>query len=288
MADTNLLKEEVYMALQMMYITNNPQIARIAEKYSVDRIWVDLEKIGKQERQGGMNTVQSTHVLEDVKTIREAIEGKAKLLVRINPIHDNSLNEINKVIEYGADILMLPFFSTVQEAKQFVEMVEGRARTCLLLETIGAEECLDDLLEIPGLDEIHIGLNDLHLQYKMNFMFELLANGKVEELCNKIKQKRIQYGFGGIAKLDEGMLPARHIIAEHYRLGSRMAILSRSFYDSWIANDLEEVERAFKYGLGEIREYENRLVRETPEFFENNRKVLIEEVKNVVEKIGKK
>lgn len=276
------------MALQMMYITNNPQIAKIAEKYSVDRIWVDLEKIGKQERQGGMNTVQSTHVLEDVRKIREAIEGKAKLLVRVNPIHDNSLNEINKVIEYGADILMLPFFTTVEEARQFVQMIDGRARTCLLLETIGAEKCLDDLLEIPGVDEIHIGLNDLHLQYKMKFMFELLANGKVEELCNKIKQKGIQYGVGGIAKLDEGMLPARHIIAEHYRLGSQMAILSRSFYDSWIANDLEEVERVFKYGLGEIREYEQRLAHEGERFFENNRELLKSEVAQIVEIIAKR
>lgn len=276
------------MALQMMYITNNPQIARIAEKYSVDRIWVDLEKIGKQERQGGMNTVQSTHILEDVKTIRNAIEGKAKLLVRVNPIHTDSSSEINKAIEYGADILMLPFFTTVEEAKQFVKIIDGRVRTCLLLETISAEKCLDELLEISGIDEIHIGLNDLHIQYKLKFMFELLANGKVEEICNKIKNKGIQYGFGGIAKLDEGMLPARHIIAEHYRLGSQMAILSRSFYDSWIANDMEEVERAFKYGLGEIREYEQRLGHENEAFFENNRELLKREVAQIVEIIEKK
>ena len=276
------------MSLQMMYITNNPQIARIAEKYSVDRIWVDLEQIGKKERQGGMNTVQSTHTIEDVRKIREAISGNAKLQVRVNPIHENSLNEINKVIEYGADIVMLPFFSTVQEARQFVEMVSGRARTCLLLETIGAEKCLDELLEIPGVDEIHIGLNDLHLQYHQKFMFELLANGKVEEICRKIRTQGIQYGFGGIAKLDEGMLPARHIIAEHYRLGSSMAILSRSFYDSWIANDMEEVERAFKYGLGEIREYEQRLLHESDAFFENNRTLLKQEVEQIVRMIEKK
>ena len=78
------------MSLQMMYITNNPQIARIAEKYSVDRIWVDLEQIGKKERQGGMNTVQSTHTIEDVQVIRNSIEGKAKLQVRVNPIYDGS------------------------------------------------------------------------------------------------------------------------------------------------------------------------------------------------------
>ena len=276
------------MALQLMYITNNPKIARIAEKYSVDRVWVDLEKIGKKERQGGMNTVQSDHRIEDVKTIREAIEGKAKLQVRINPIYESSKREIDTVIEYGADIIMLPFFSTVNEAQSFIQMVNGRARTCLLLETIGAEKCIDELIEIPGVDEIHIGLNDLHLQYHQKFMFELLSNGKVEEICQKIKNKGIQYGFGGIAKLDEGMLPARHIIAEHYRMGSSMAILSRSFYDSWIANDMEEVERVFKYGLGEIREYEQRLEKEDNVFFENNRKLVQEEVDQIIKIIEKK
>ncbi len=271
------------MSLQMMYITNNPQIARIAEKYSVNRIWVDLEQIGKKERQGGMNTVQSTHTIEDVQIIRDSIEGAASLQVRVNPIHDSSQQEIDQVIAYGADIVMLPFFTTADEARKFVNMVDGRARTCLLLETIGAEQSLDEILEIPGVDEIHIGLNDLHLQYHMQFMFELLANGKVEEITKKIKAKGIPYGFGGIAKLDEGMLPARHVIAEHYRLGSSMAILSRSFYDSWIADDLEEVERTFKYGLGEIREYEQRLEGENEAFFEHNRQVVQREVSEILQ-----
>lgn len=276
------------MSLQMMYITNNPQIARIAEKYSVDRIWVDLEQIGKKERQGGMNTVQSTHTIQDVQVIRNSIEGRASLQVRVNPIYDGSKSEIDKVIEYGADIIMLPFFSTTKEVEKFIDMVDGRARTCLLLETVGAEKNLDEILEIPGIDEIHIGLNDLHLQYHMDFMFELLSNGKVEEICNKIKNKGIPFGFGGIAKLDEGMLPARHIIAEHYRLGSTMAILSRSFYDSWIADDMEEVERTFKYGLGEIREYEKRLEKESDAFFEHNRKVVQEEVESILKVIRDK
>ena len=64
------------MSLQMMYITNNPEVAKIAEKYSVDRIWVDLEQIGKKERQGGMDTVQSMHSVEDVRKIRNSIVGK--------------------------------------------------------------------------------------------------------------------------------------------------------------------------------------------------------------------
>ena len=45
------------MALKLMYITNNADVALIAEKYGVDRIWVDLESLGKEERQQGMNSV---------------------------------------------------------------------------------------------------------------------------------------------------------------------------------------------------------------------------------------
>ena len=37
------------MALEFMYITNNPEIGCIVEEAGVERIWIDLEVIGKQE-----------------------------------------------------------------------------------------------------------------------------------------------------------------------------------------------------------------------------------------------
>ena len=74
------------MALKLMYITNRPDIAQIAETAGVDRIFLDMEFIGKAARQGGMDTVQNHHTLEDVKKISESIEF-AELLVRVNPIH---------------------------------------------------------------------------------------------------------------------------------------------------------------------------------------------------------
>ena len=45
--------------LKLMYITGDPQIALIAEAAGVDRIFVDMETVGKELRQGGMKTVQS-------------------------------------------------------------------------------------------------------------------------------------------------------------------------------------------------------------------------------------
>ena len=55
------------MSLVLMYITNNPDVALIAEKYGVNRIWIDLETLGKEERQKGMNTVKSKHTVGDIK-----------------------------------------------------------------------------------------------------------------------------------------------------------------------------------------------------------------------------
>ena len=67
-----------------------------------------------------------------------------------------------------------------------------------LLESKDALENIDEILEVSGIDEIHIGLNDISLDLKKKFMFELLADGTVEMLCEKLRRKGIPYGFGGI------------------------------------------------------------------------------------------
>ena len=126
--------------MNLMYITKHPEIAQIAEEAGVDWIFVDMEFIGKDVRQSGLDTVQNHHTVDDVRSIKAAVK-KAKVLVRVNPIHDtmpdyvSSEDEINGVIEAGADIIMLPFFKTVIEVERFVKAVNGRAKCCLLLET---------------------------------------------------------------------------------------------------------------------------------------------------------
>ena len=159
------------MALKLMYITNRLYVALIAEKYGVDRIWIDLETLGKEERQHNMNTVKSHHTIEDIKRIKPLLT-KSEMLVRVNPWNKNSVQEINDVIYAGADIIMLPMWKSASEVNQFLSAVDGRCKTTLLLETKEAVECLDEILTNGGMDEIHIGLNDLHLSYGMTFMFE--------------------------------------------------------------------------------------------------------------------
>ncbi|MCI7017896.1 MAG: HpcH/HpaI aldolase/citrate lyase family protein [Prevotella sp.] len=272
--------------LNLMYITKRPEIARIAEEAGVDWIFVDMEFIGKDARQGGLDTVQNHHTVEDVKNVKAAVT-KAKVLVRVNPIHEamadypSSEDEINATIEAGADIVMLPFFKTIAEVEQFIRIVGGRAKTCLLVETPEAALLLDDILNVDGIDMIHLGLNDLHLALGMKFMFELLSDGTVDRLASKIKAKGIPFGFGGVATLTGGAMPGSMVIKEHYRLGSSMVIVSRSFCNTDKITDLEEVHRIFQTGIADIRRLEEE-AEKAATYFSNNRRAVIDSVKDII------
>lgn len=278
------------MSLTLMYITNKPKIVTIAQKAGVNRIWVDMEYIGKEERQAGLNTVKSSHTINDVLSIRPFVT-RAELMVRVNPIHKatkdyfSSEEEIENVIQAGADLIMLPMFKTCNEVEKFVQTINGRAKVQLLVETAEAVENIEDICKIQGVDEIHIGLNDLHLAYKKNFMFELLADGTVEKLCRVIQEHNIKYGFGGIARVGYGMLPAEYIIGEHYRLGSTVAILSRGFCDANIVENPKEIEDIFIEGVQNIRKKEREFLSYSTEQFLENQKVVKERVIKILQKL---
>ena len=282
-------KEQENMPLKLMYITNNPDIAFIAEQAGVDRIFVDMEYIGKTARQGNLDSVQNHHTAEDVKAIRNVLT-KAKLLVRVNPVHEatneysSSENEIDAVIDAGADIIMLPFFKTVNEVRRFIACVNGRARVSLLLETPEAVALADTIFAVPGIDEVHIGLNDLSLGYGKTFMFELLCDGTIEALCLKLRHSGIPYGFGGIASIGSGMLPAEAILKEHYRLGSSMVSLSRSFCNVNKDKNFDYIREKFEIGIRSMRAFEKEIAVHS-RYFEENETFILETVQEIVSRI---
>ena len=275
--------------LKLMFITNRPEIARIAEAAGVDRIFVDMEYLGKEARQHGLDTVKSHHTTADAAAIRAALTT-ADLLVRVNPIHDaapgvpSSCEEIDAAIGAGADILMLPYFKTVDEVRIFLELTDGRVKTMLLFETPEAVDLADGILTLPGIDEIHVGLNDLSIGMGQRFLFQPLADGTLDALCPKFRARGIPFGFGGIARLGAGAVPAEVIIREHYRLGSGRAILSRSFCNTDKVTDLAEVETVFREGLAELREFERTFDR-SPAALADNHAELRRRVAAVVRKM---
>ena len=272
------------MPLNLIYITNQPKVALIAEKNGVDRIMIDLETLGKEERQKNMNTVKSHHTVEEIAVLSNVLT-KSELLVRINPWNEKSTKEIEDVISSGAKRIMLPMWKTESEVDLFLKAVNGRVHTTLLLETKQAAEIIDNVLEHPLIDEIHIGLNDLHLSFGLTFMFELLSNGTVEALCNKFKTKGIKYGFGGIARIGEGTLPAERIIMEHYILGSDVVILSRSFCNTEEVTDIKAIEEIFSKNMMALRKYESTLNSVSCDQYMENKKEIECCVKEIVSKI---
>lgn len=103
-------------------------------------------------------------------------------------------------------------------------MVDDRAKICIMIETAAAMSRLDKILAVPGVDELFIGLNDLHISMGLTFMFELLSDGLVEYIANKCNNVGMPFGFGGIARIGEGDLPSDNILGEHVRLGSTSVI----------------------------------------------------------------
>lgn len=232
--------------MKLFFITNSPSMAKFAVSAGVDRIFVDLEIIGKEKRQGHLSTVISRHSMSDVITMRAELET-GRLLVRINPIHEGSAQEIDEVIAAGADVIMLPMFHTASEVKTFVGFVAGRAKTSILVETLGAMTNLEECISIHGVNEVHIGLNDLHLEMKKKFMFELFADGYIDKMADTIKRHDLPFGIGGVARVGEGLLPAEMLLAEHVRVGSTAAILSRTFHRQ--ATSVEEIQQQMDFAI---------------------------------------
>jgi HpcH/HpaI aldolase/citrate lyase family len=217
--------------MKLIFITRDPLQAQVMVQAGVDRIMVDLEINGKVERQGHLNTVISRHTFSDVRAIRKALDdcGEGALMVRINPLGQSTQEEIEESLDSGADRIMLPMFTHPEDVEECLDLIAGRVPLTLLLETSAAFARLPQILAVRGIDDLHIGLNDLHLDMGLDFMFELFGSGLLDHAARLIHSRGICFGIGGVACIGTGMLPAELILAAHMHLGSERVILSRAF-----------------------------------------------------------
>ncbi|MES2413216.1 MAG: aldolase/citrate lyase family protein [Pseudomonadota bacterium] len=263
--------------IDLLTITNDPDLAARCERLDGMRVFVDLERDGKAERQKGMDTFISTHQLADVGRVKAAL-NKTRLMVRVNPYHiDNpaaASAELDVVLAQGADLVMLPMFTNAPQLKAFAQMVAGRAPIVALLETAGALHSLHEWIDTPGLHEVFVGLNDLHLSLGCRFMFEPLLMGHVDKVAAAARARGLRFGFGGIARLSEGLVPGREVLAEHLRLGSQAVILSRTF-------NRAGGEKSFEEAVSELRAAEKQFLLRTPAEIETDRMRMAGLVRNL-------
>lgn len=268
--------------MEFISITNDEKLAQYFESCGIQDIMVDLEILGKKERQKGLNTIISGHKMEDITRIKQSLH-KSKCLVRINPIFEGTEQEIQEVIQRGADIIMLPMFKTLDEVELFVNLVGNRAQKYLLLETPQAMVRIDDIITIDGIDAIHVGLNDLTIGLGLDFLYEPLIGGIIEYLAKKINGKGIRFGFGGVSRLERGKL----ILSEHFRLNSHMVIINRDFkkYKDTYEEIIKEVDICEE--INKINDYLLRLESSTEFTLLQNRSELASEIKNQMKAILK-
>lgn len=211
------------------FMPPSAEIAKVVAQDSDIVLFVDLETLGKQKRQGHLKTWKSRHSIAHVNAIREACPD-TRLLVRIDPLNINTKEQVESVIERGANSIMLPMFHDIDEVKAVLGFINGRAQLVPLFETFSSLEILQEATELCGIKDLHFGLNDLSLDLGYSFLFEVISNGILEESCSFLRESGISFGIGGIARSQEGVISPEYLLGEHVRLGSTRVILSQTFH----------------------------------------------------------
>ena len=108
----------------------------------------------------------------------------------------------------------------------------------------------------------------------------------MERVGRKIIEKGIPYGFGGIARLGYGLIPAECLIKEHYRLGSTCAILSRSFCNSDECANIASIRETFMTEVAKIRDLEREVQSHHDQnYFRSNKDYIDRAVKSIIETV---
>lgn len=213
-------------------ITSDPALICAADGAGVDRVGIDIERIGKVRRQGHIAGARiSEHQLDELAIVAGHVK-QAEVFVRVNPIHAGSPTEIDRAIELGARVVMLPQFRFPWEVERFVSLLRGRATAVLLLETAEGLAQIDEIIRVGGIAEVMVGLNDMHLALGMANHFEVVASDVMVRIGEVVRGAGLRFGFGGVARPDDHSLPVPPdlVIAQYGRLGATSAWLSRSFF----------------------------------------------------------
>lgn len=209
---------------------SSTSLAGFADKAGVDRVGVDLERLGKENRQAGLGTWISQHD-EDLLADIGQILTRASLFARSNPLNAQSPAEIDRLINIGVKVIMLPMFRSAEDVREFVRIVGGRAKVIPLLEHLDAVSTLDELVAMDEIDEIHIGINDLSLSLGLPNRFSVLTTNLIQHISDLVLKagKRLSCGHVGRA-MDESLpIPSDLVYAQYVRLGARGTLISKAF-----------------------------------------------------------
>lgn len=234
-------------------ITNQPNHAQIYSNCGIQQIMIDTEIIGKVERQGHKNTVINNHSLSDITVLKE-LNLDSEIICRINPYNDKSFKEIDTAIDNGADLIMIPMITVMDNYKLMVDRIGDRVQVLPLIETPYSFFKLAEILEYSTLKQIHFGLNDLCISLGMKNLFEVLLSDTFQYVTKKAKVEIKGIGGIGDPQIRQTVSPLT-LLNGYMKCDSNSVILSRNFFmnsheNEYIMRSLRIFENGIAAGYG--------------------------------------
>lgn len=243
--------------MDLFLFTSSPALACTAEEAGVDSVIVDWERLGKQQRQAGHDFEINHDSEEDARRLANQLE--IPVTVRVNPLGPHTEEEIEKALDAGAQILMLPQSTHPSDVARFLDLVGDRARTLIQIETQQLVDRCEGLRELAW-DYAHVGLNDLRISRNGSWLWEPLYDGTVEDVCRTLSERAVGFGGGTIIGGGEP-IPFLHLLREMARLDCGMCILRRTFKSDLQGRDMRAEIEAFHAKLDAVRAREESAVR---------------------------
>jgi HpcH/HpaI aldolase/citrate lyase family len=235
--------------VDLFLFSTDVDFAREALAAGIDGLVVDWEHLGKQHRQAGADTEINHDTPADLARLRRSID--APILVRIHAAGETSAREVEEAIDGGATEILLPMVRRVDDVIRVLELIEGRCRLGILIETVDAVRIAADLAALP-LERVYVGLNDLSIDRGVANIFTSVADGTVERVRRACPRP---FGFAGLTHPDGGSpIPCRLLIDEMVRLDCAFSFVRRSFRRDVQRYGVHEVVRALREEIDAARE----------------------------------
>ncbi len=247
---------------ELLLFVTDVEIVRKAAKAGVHGFIVDLEIQGKKARQDNYDTQVNDNSIDDLVQVRANTDHP--VMCRINGFSEFTEKEVDDAIAAGADEIFLPMVRTPEDVTRTLDMIRGRCKLAILVETIDAVQNAQALGQLP-LSRVYVGLNDLAIDRHIKNIFTSVADGTVERLR---KHFQVPFGFGGLTLPERGVpIPCRLLMGEMARLDCQFGFLRRSFYRDIVGKDFDvEVPRILQAIAAARRREEVNVQREKSEF----------------------
>jgi citrate lyase beta subunit len=136
-------------------------------------------------------------------------------------------HEILSAIHAGADEILVPMVTSVEQIDRAAEIIRDQASLSLMIETTEAIALTRQISQY-NIHRVFVGLNDLSISLNQRNLFLPLLDGTVEHIRNNI---HTGFGVAGLTHPDAGYpVNCGMLINEMKRLNCTFGFLRRSYY----------------------------------------------------------